>query len=82
MLGGPFKSPIILLRRASAVRLFSLLKTALNGHGRICLLIQGFSKGWILLQSHFFGNSMSFVGDGHGLLRQLLKEFSLRPRSK
>ena len=32
-------------QQSRAVRLFSLLKAAFNGHGRISLLIQGFSEG-------------------------------------
>ena len=67
-----------------AVRLFSLLKAAFNGHGRISLLIQGFSEGLdivaVAMQGDFFGNSMTYMGNGYELLRQLVKEFSLRFR--
>ena len=64
----------------------SLLKAAFNGHGRISLLIQGFSEGLdivaVAMQGDFFGNSMSYMGNGYELLRQLVKEFSLRSRSE
>ena len=73
-------------QQSRAVRLFSLLKAALNGHGRISLLIQGFSEGLdivaVAMQGDFFGNSMSYMGNGYELLRQLVKEFSLRSRSE
>ena len=73
-------------QQSRAVRLFSLLKAAFNGHGRISLLIQGFSEGLdivaVAMQGDFFGNSMSYMGNGYELLRQLVKEFSLRSRSE
>ena len=66
-------------QQSRAVRLFSLLKAAFNGHGRISLLIQGFSEGLdivaVAMQGDFFGNSMSYMGNGYELLRQLVKEF-------
>ena len=68
-------------QQSRAVRLFSLLKA-----GRISLLMQGFSEGLdivaVAMQGDFFGNSMSFMGNGYELLRQLVKEFSLRSRSE
>ena len=73
-------------QQSRAVRLFSLLKAAFNGHGRISLLIQGFSEGLdivaVAMQGDFFGNSMSCMGNGYELLRELVKEFSLRSRSE
>ena len=63
-----------------------MLKAAFNGHGRISLLIQGFSEGLdivaVAMQGDFFGNSMTYMGNGYELLRQLVKEFSLRSRSE
>ena len=45
----------------------------------ISLLIQGFSEGLdivaVAMQGDFFGNSMSYMGNGYELLRQLVKEF-------
>ena len=73
-------------QQSRAVRLFSLLKAAFNGHGRISLLIQGFSEGLdivaVAMQGDFGGNSMTYMGNGYELLRQLVKEFSLRSRSE
>ena len=63
-----------------------MLKAAFNGHGRISLLIQGFSEGLdivaVAMQGDFFGNSMTYMGNGYELLRQLVKEFSLGSRSE
>ena len=36
----------------------------------------------VAMQGDFFGNSMSYMGNGYELLRQLVKEFSLRSRSE
>ena len=62
-----------------------MLKAAFNGHGRISLLIQGFSEGLdivaVAMQGDFFG-SMAYMGNGYELLRQLVKEFSLKSRSE
>ena len=73
-------------QQSRAVRLFSLLKAAFSGHGRISLLIQGFSEGLdivaVAMQGDFFSNSMTYMGNGYELLRQLVKEFSLRSRSE
>ena len=33
------------------------------------------------MQGDFLSNSMSYMGNGYELLRQLVKEFSLRSRS-
>ena len=36
----------------------------------------------VAMQGDFFGNSMSYMGNGYELLRQLVKEFSMRFRSE
>ena len=58
-------------QQSRAVKLFSLLKAAFNTHGRISLLIQGFSEGLdivaVAMQGDFFGNSMSYMGNGYEL---------------
>ena len=64
-------------------------RTNLNGGDLVqstSLFIQGFSEGLdivaVAMQGDFFGNSMSYMGNGYELLRQLVKEFSLRSRSE
>ena len=71
-------------QQARGVRLFSVLKAALADHGRITLMIQSFGEGLdivaVAMQEDVFGNSLSYMGNGFELLRQLAKEFSLRSR--
>ena len=75
-------------QQTRAVRLFSVLKTACVDHGRIALLIQGFSEGLDIIpvgdgcSNDWFGNATTYSGNGFELLRQLTREFSLRSRSE
>ena len=69
-------NPLTKSQQSRAVRLFSLLKAAFNGHGRISLLIQGFSEGLDIVAVAMH------TGNGYESLRQLVKEFSLRSRSE
>ena len=73
-------------QQTRGVRLFSVLKAAFNGHGRISLLIQGFSEGLDIVavaqQGDLFGNATTYMGNGFELLRQLCREFSLRNKSE
>ena len=66
--------------------MFNVLKAAFAEHGRIQLLIQGFSEGVDIVaveqQGDVFGNSTTYMGSGFELLRQLCKEFSLRNKSE
>ena len=72
-------------QHSRAVRLFSVLKSAFQTHGRIALLIQGFSEGLgivaVALHGDVLGNATTYMGNGFELLRQLVKEFSLRSKS-
>ena len=69
-----------------SVRLFSVIKTAFHGHGRISLLIQGFSEGLDIVQvtapREMQENVLTYGSNGFELLRQLSREFSLRNRSE
>ncbi|CAE7278428.1 unnamed protein product [Symbiodinium sp. CCMP2592] len=73
-------------QQARGVRLFSVLKAAFADHGRITLMIQSFGEGLdivaVAMQGDVFGNSLSYMGNGFELLRQLAKEFSLRSRAE
>ena len=63
-----------------------MLKSAFQTHGRIALLIQGFSEGLDIVavasQGDILGNATTYMGNGFELLRQLVKEFSLRSKSE
>ena len=73
-------------QQTRGVRLFSVLKAAFADHGRITLMIQSFGEGLdivaVAMQGDVFGNSLSYMGNGFELLRQLAKEFSLRSRAE
>ena len=73
-------------QQARGVRLFSVLKAAFADHGRITLMIQSFGEGLdivaVAMQGDVFGNSLSYMGNGFELLRELAKEFSLRSRAE
>eukprot|EP00439_Symbiodinium_sp_Y106_P072684 s1971_g13.t1 len=73
-------------QQARGVRLFSVLKAAFADHGRITLMIQSFGEGLdivaVAMQGDVFGNSLSYMGNGFELLRQLAKELSLRSRAE
>ena len=73
-------------QQSRAVRLFSVLKSAFQTHGRIALLIEGFSEGLdivaVALQGDILGNATTYMGNGFELLRQLVKEFLLRSKSE
>ena len=66
--------------------MFSVLKAAFADHGRITLMIQSFGEGLdivaVAMQGDVFGNSLSYMGNGFELLRQLAKELSLRSRAE
>ena len=74
-------------QQSRGVRLFSrVLKSAFQTHGRIVLLFQGFSEGLdivtVALQGDILGNATTYMGNGFELLRQLVKEFSVRSKSE
>ena len=73
-------------QQARGVRLFSVLKAAFSDHGRITLMIQSFGEGLdivaVAMQGDMFGNSLAYMGNGFELLRQLVREFSLRSRAE
>ena len=73
-------------QQTRGVRLFSRLKVAFAGHGRVSLMIQGFNGGLDIVavaqQGEIFGNATTYMGNGFELLRQLRKEFARRSKSE